>query len=60
METGERIGTIGKRGMAVVMPCICCGMCEGKVLQLREGIEIIRRTEWEAIDYLRWQKKHYR
>lgn len=53
METGESVGTIEKRGMAVVMLCICCGKCEGKVLQLKKGIEIIRRIEWEATDYLR-------
>lgn len=60
METGESVGTIEKRGMAVVMSHICCGKSEGKVLQLGKGIGIIRRIEWEVIDYLRWQKKHYR
>lgn len=42
------------------MPHVSCGKSKGKVLQLREGIEIIWRIEWEAIDYLRWQKKLYR
>lgn len=35
METGEGVGTIGKRGMVVVTACFYGSRDEGKVLQLK-------------------------